>query len=72
MNKGVYKEYTQQAFKNYQFMRTNFSNINEIRFRFENMHTKEDLLSLLNYVKPILYGENAHPFSFSPNRIGLT
>jgi hypothetical protein len=63
MNKGVYKEYTQQAFKNYQFMRTNFSNINEIRFRFENMHTKEDLLSLLNYVKPILYGENAHPFS---------
>jgi len=37
-------------------------NINYVRTSFGNIKTKGELVSLLNYVKPILYGEEAVPF----------
>jgi len=36
--------------------------IDEIRTAFKDMQTKEDFLGLMNYVKPLLYGENFVPF----------
>ncbi|WP_052172535.1 reverse transcriptase domain-containing protein [Psychroserpens jangbogonensis] len=38
------------------------THIDEIRTAFQNMQTKEDLLSLMNSVKPLLYGEKSVPF----------
>lgn len=38
------------------------THINEIRTVFQDMQNKEDLLSLMNYVKPLLYGETSVPF----------
>jgi retron-type reverse transcriptase len=36
--------------------------IEKIKFAFEKMQTKDDLLELLNYVKPLVYGEKSQPF----------
>lgn len=36
--------------------------IDEIRQRFSAMSNKEDLLDLLNYVKPFIYGKKSFPF----------
>lgn len=38
------------------------SDIDQIRIAFEKMQSREDLLNLLNYAKPLVYGENAIPF----------
>ncbi|OBX21042.1 reverse transcriptase (RNA-dependent DNA polymerase) [Gelidibacter algens] len=38
------------------------SHIDYIKSAFENMQTKEDLLSLMNYVKPFIYGEKSVQF----------
>lgn len=38
------------------------SHINQIKASFEKMQTKEDLLQLLNQVKPLIYGEKTIPF----------
>jgi len=38
------------------------ANIDQIRTAFEKMQSREDLLHLLNEVKPLIYGEKAVPF----------
>jgi len=38
------------------------THINEIRTAFKDMQTKRDLLSLMNYVKPLIYDEKIVPF----------
>lgn len=38
------------------------THIDKIRSDFQGMQTKADLLDLMNYVKPILYGEKTVPF----------
>jgi retron-type reverse transcriptase len=43
-------------------MKIEQEHIDAIRFGFENMQTKEDLLHLLNQAKTFVYGENAVPF----------
>ena len=43
-------------------MRTEQKQIEEIRASFKEMHSKEDLLRLLNEAKLVIYGEKAVPF----------
>ncbi len=43
-------------------MKQEQAHINQIRTAFEKMHSREDLLHLLNEVKPLIYGEKAVPF----------
>lgn len=43
-------------------MKTETNHIEYIRSAFENMQTKEDLLQLMNYAKPLIYGEKSVPF----------
>lgn len=43
-------------------MKTEEKHINYIKSAFEKMQTKEDLLNLMNYAKPIIYGEKTIPF----------
>jgi len=43
-------------------MKIEQSHINQIKIAFQNMQTKEDLLQLLNGVKPMIYGEKTIPF----------
>jgi len=37
-------------------------NIDQIKTAFEKMQSKEDLLNILNYAKPLVYGEKVVPF----------
>lgn len=43
-------------------MKQEQAHINQIRTAFEKMQSREDLLHLLNEVKPLIYGEKAVPF----------
>jgi hypothetical protein len=43
-------------------MKLEQSHIDQIRTAFEQMQSREDLLHLLNEVKPLIYGEKAVPF----------
>ena len=43
-------------------MKIEQTNIEQIRTAFQNMQSKEDLLQLLNEVKPLIYGEKTVPF----------
>lgn len=43
-------------------MKIEQTNIEQIRTAFQNMQFKEDLLQLLNEVKPLIYGEKTVPF----------
>ena len=43
-------------------MKLEQANIDQVRTAFEKMQTKEDLLHLLNEVKPLVYGNEAVPF----------
>lgn len=43
-------------------MKLEQTHIDQIRVAFQKMHSKEDLLDLLNHVKPLVYGERAIPF----------
>jgi hypothetical protein len=43
-------------------MKLEKSNIEQIKISFANMQSREDLLILLNEVKPVVYGENTKPF----------
>jgi len=43
-------------------MKIEQAHIDQIRLAFEKMHTKEDLLNLLNQAKPLFYGDKAVPF----------
>lgn len=36
--------------------------INHIKLAFAEMQTREDLLDLLNYAKPLIYGNQSVPF----------
>ncbi len=65
MQGGIYKEYHQQIFKNIFYMKTADNIKSEIRKLFKELYAKEDLLFLLNKVKPLIYGENAYPFSIN-------
>src|SRR5690348_9651508 len=41
------------------------SQVNFIRKSFKKMQSKEDLLTLLNYAKKILYGDTYHPLQLN-------
>jgi hypothetical protein len=43
-------------------MKQEQANIDQIRTAFEKMQSREDLLHLLNEVKPLIYGEKTVPF----------
>lgn len=44
-------------------MQLNEEQIKSVRKSFAAMQGKEDLLSLLNFIKPLLYGADSHPFN---------
>ena len=43
-------------------MKLEQSHIDQIRTAFEKMHSKEDLLNILNEAKTMVYGDKAVPF----------
>ena len=43
-------------------MKQEQAHIDQIKTAFEKMQSREDLLHLLNEVKPLIYGEKAVPF----------
>jgi RNA-directed DNA polymerase len=43
-------------------MKIDKTHIEKIRSAFERMQTKNDLLNLMNFAKPLVYGEKAKPF----------
>ena len=43
-------------------MKLNQEHINQIKTAFKKMQNKEDLLSIMNFVKPLVYGDNFVPF----------
>ena len=43
-------------------MKLDQKHINQIKTAFQEMQNKEDLLSIMNFVKPLVYGDKFVPF----------